>query len=51
MIENNQTILNLKLLNISIKLNKLDLASLNILSNMFNFNLENNTTKNIIEKI
>ena len=51
MLENNQTILNFKLLNIYIKLNKLDLSSLNILSNMFNFNLENNTTKNIIDKL
>ena len=51
MIENIQTILNLKLLNINVKLNKLDLSSLNILSNMFNFNLKNNTSKNIIENL
>ena len=51
MIDNNRTILNLKLLNINVKLNKLDLSTLNILSNMFNFNLENNNAQNIIENL
>ena len=51
MLENNKSILNLKLLNIYIKLNKLDLSSLNILSNIFKFNLDNNTSKNIIDKL
>ena len=51
MLENNQTILNLKLLNIYIKLNQLDFSSLSILSNMFKFKLDNNTSKNIIDKM